>query len=223
MNPYTLSTNQVLWSEPTHLTLGESRTEAAVCFSVVTDRIPELSHPETKGISAAWLCHCWGLEQMSPLHSCTLITSPPLWRLQFGLLSSSSSPMVMSQKVTSPAALYYDFLHSVLCWRDTVCDRAVCSLGLYKTPGMYPRKMYIIKHPEQSWPPQASPQHHKYLNENCVRWEKHRQVLNLFRQSSSWEVLFFYQTRLAGSGLCRKLATASSHRRERLFPLAGPY
>lgn len=49
MSPYTLSTTQVLWSEPTHLTLGENRIEAAVCFSVITDRIPELSHPRNKG------------------------------------------------------------------------------------------------------------------------------------------------------------------------------
>lgn len=207
MSPYKVSTNQVLWSEPTLLTLGESRIEAAACFSVITDRIPEISHPKKKGISAAWVCPCWGLEQMSPLHSCTLITSTPLWLCSLGCSSSSSSPMVMSQNVTSPAALYYDFLHSVLCWRDIAqfVTGPMCSLGLYKPPGMYTRKMYIIKHPEQSWPPQASPKHHKHLNENCLRWEKHRYVLNLFGQSSSWEALFFYQTRLTGPGLCREI------------------
>lgn len=49
MSPYSVRTNQVLWSEPTHPTPGESRIEAAVCFSVITDRIPELSHPRSRG------------------------------------------------------------------------------------------------------------------------------------------------------------------------------
>lgn len=208
MSPYKVSTNQVLWSEPTLLTLGESRIEAAACFSVITDRIPEISHQKKKGVFLQLGFVPAGVWSRCPL-CIPARWSPPLPSdvCSLGCSSSSSSPMVMSQKVTSPAALYYDFLHSVLCWRDIAqfVTGPMCSLGLYKPPGMYTRKMYIIKHPEQSWPPQASPKHHKHLNENCLRWEKHRYVLNLFGQSSSWEALFFYQTRLTGSGLCREI------------------
>lgn len=126
MSPYKVSTNQVLWSEPTLLTLGESRIEAAACFSVITDRIPEISHPKKKGISAAWLCPCWGLEQMSPLHSCTLITSTPLWRLQLGLLLLFQLPHGDEPEgyVTCRTVLWFSSFSPVLERYSTVCDRA---------------------------------------------------------------------------------------------------
>lgn len=224
MSPHKVSTNQVLWSEPTYFTLGESSIEATVCFSVITDRIPELSHPKNKG----YFCSL----ALSLLGSGADVPSAFLHadRLHSPLTSSAQAAAPLPALPWWGARRLLHLLHCIMIFSIQFCagetrfvTGPVCSLGLYKPPGMYTGKMYIIKHPEQSWPRQASPRYHKHLNENCVRWEKHRYVLDIFGQNSSCEALFFYQTRLAGFELAGKFATASSHRKEKLFPLAGPY
>lgn len=63
-----------------HASNLESRTGAAVWFTVITGIFPETSI--RKGSFPPWLSYFWGLEQISPLHPCTLITSTPFWRLQ---------------------------------------------------------------------------------------------------------------------------------------------
>lgn len=200
-SPYTVNTNQVLRSEPTHLTPGDSRIEAAVCFAVITDwTLPSQKQYFSLALSllgsgadvpSAFL-HADHLH--SPLTSAAWAAPAPAlpWWWARRLLHLLPCRMIF-------------FIQFCAAEKQFVTGTA-CSLGLYKPTGMYTRKMYIIKHPEQSWPLQASSQHHKYLNENCVKWEKNT---GMFLISSgkvpAEQLFFFYQTRLAGSELCREI------------------
>lgn len=120
MSSYKASRNQTLWSEPTHPHTW--RKQDWGCSLVFSDNWQNARNlPSKKGIFAAWLYYCWGLEQISPLHSCMPIASAPLDECRQGCSSFASNPFtVLSQKVTSPAPLYCDRLHSVLRWWDSL-------------------------------------------------------------------------------------------------------
>lgn len=144
MSPCTVSTNQVLWSEPTRLTLGESRIEAGLLFRDNWQSPWTLPSKKqrvflqlgfvTAGVwSRCPLCIPARWSPPLPSDICSLGCSPP-----------PALPWWWARRWLH--MLHWIMIFFIQFWAGEIqfVTGPVCSLGLYKPPGMYTRKMYII-------------------------------------------------------------------------------
>lgn len=203
------------------LKLWESRIVAAVWFSVITDRIPEICHGKGHFFILALLLLGSGADLPSAFLCADCLYS--------SLMSAAwAAPPLLPTPSWCWARLLLHLLHYIIIFfihfnaGKIVCSRDSFPQWLCKPLWMHTWKAYRIKSPEPFWPPHASPKHHKHLNESLLIWEKQTCPGSL-QAKPHLRSFFLIKQDLRDLTSVGQLVAESSQGKEIPFLLTGPY